>query len=200
MTSRSGVEDYFLSKVTLEAAQLSIECVHPTTSAWRRRQVASANKLLLAQIARHRQAGSATSRCADLTCSTWKPARRRTSSSDLQGRSGVAGREGSGRRGGGERHACMDPRAGRRTRAERRARARLDGARRQAVSAVRAQLPQGAAGVGGERAGRGGGALRRLSDAAVVVERAGGAQRRGVDGDEEGQDGGDRRRGESAGA
>jgi hypothetical protein len=47
----SGVDDYFLSKVTLDVVQLSIECVDPTTTCWAAvGKSLSANKLLLAQV------------------------------------------------------------------------------------------------------------------------------------------------------
>jgi hypothetical protein len=47
-----GVDDYFLSKVTLEVVQLSIECVQPTSECYAAAgKSLSANKLLLAHIA-----------------------------------------------------------------------------------------------------------------------------------------------------
>jgi hypothetical protein len=46
-----GVEDYFLSKVTLEVVQLSIECVQPTSDCYAAvGKSLSANRLLLGQI------------------------------------------------------------------------------------------------------------------------------------------------------
>lgn len=47
-----GVDDYFVSKVTLEVVQLSIECVQPTSACYRAvgRSLA-ANRLLLAHVA-----------------------------------------------------------------------------------------------------------------------------------------------------
>jgi hypothetical protein len=48
----AGVDDYFLSKVTLEVVQLSIECVQPTSECYAAvGKSLSANKLLLAHIA-----------------------------------------------------------------------------------------------------------------------------------------------------
>ena len=47
-----GVDDYFLSKVTLEVVQLSIECVQPTSECYSAvGKSLSANKLLLGHIA-----------------------------------------------------------------------------------------------------------------------------------------------------
>lgn len=47
-----GVDDYFLSKVTLEVVQLSIECVQPTSECYAAAgKSLSANKLLLGHIA-----------------------------------------------------------------------------------------------------------------------------------------------------
>ncbi|HEX9102491.1 MAG TPA: hypothetical protein VF997_09815, partial [Polyangia bacterium] len=47
-----GVDDYFLSKVTLEVVQLSIECVQPTSECYAAvGKSLSANKLLLGHIA-----------------------------------------------------------------------------------------------------------------------------------------------------
>ena len=47
-----GVDDYFLSKVTLEVVQLSIECVQPTSECYSAvGKSLSANKLLLAHVA-----------------------------------------------------------------------------------------------------------------------------------------------------
>jgi hypothetical protein len=47
----SGVDDYFLSKVTLEVVQLSIECVQPTSECYRSvGKSLSANRLLLGQV------------------------------------------------------------------------------------------------------------------------------------------------------
>jgi hypothetical protein len=47
-----GVDDYFLSKVTLEVVQLSIECVQPTSQCYSAvGKSLSANKLLLGHIA-----------------------------------------------------------------------------------------------------------------------------------------------------
>ncbi len=47
-----GVDDYFLSKVTLEVVQLSIECVQPTSECYKAvGKSLSANKLLLGHIA-----------------------------------------------------------------------------------------------------------------------------------------------------
>ncbi len=47
-----GVDDYFLSKVTLEVVQLSIECVQPTSECYGAvGKSLSANRLLLAHIA-----------------------------------------------------------------------------------------------------------------------------------------------------
>jgi hypothetical protein len=47
-----GVDDYFLSKVTLEVVQLSIECVQPTSDCYSAvGKSLSANKLLLGHIA-----------------------------------------------------------------------------------------------------------------------------------------------------
>jgi len=47
-----GVDDYFLSKVTLEVVQLSIECVQPTSDCYAAvGKSLSANKLLLGHIA-----------------------------------------------------------------------------------------------------------------------------------------------------
>lgn len=47
-----GVDDYFLSKVTLEVVQLSIECVQPTSECYTAvGKSLSANRLLLAHIA-----------------------------------------------------------------------------------------------------------------------------------------------------
>ncbi len=47
-----GVDDYFLSKVTLEVVQLSIECVQPTSECYAAvGKSLSANRLLLAHIA-----------------------------------------------------------------------------------------------------------------------------------------------------
>ena len=47
-----GVDDYFLSKVTLEVVQLSIECVQPTSECYSAAgKSLSANKLLLGHIA-----------------------------------------------------------------------------------------------------------------------------------------------------
>ncbi len=48
----NGVDDYFLSKVTLEVVQLSIECVQPTSECYGAvGKSLSANRLLLAHIA-----------------------------------------------------------------------------------------------------------------------------------------------------
>jgi hypothetical protein len=47
-----GIDDYFLSKVTLEVVQLSIECVQPTSECYTAvGKSLSANKLLLGHIA-----------------------------------------------------------------------------------------------------------------------------------------------------
>jgi TolB-like protein len=46
-----GVDDYFLSKATLEVVQLSIECVQPTSDCYRSvGKSLSANRLLLGQV------------------------------------------------------------------------------------------------------------------------------------------------------
>ncbi len=48
----TGVDDYFLSKVTLEVVQLSIECVQPTSECYAAvGKSLSANKLLLGHVA-----------------------------------------------------------------------------------------------------------------------------------------------------
>jgi hypothetical protein len=48
----AGIDDYFLSKVTLEVVQLSIECVQPTSACYTAAgKSLAANKLLLGQIA-----------------------------------------------------------------------------------------------------------------------------------------------------
>lgn len=48
----SGIDDYFLSKVTLEVVQLSIECVQPTSECYRAvGKSLSANRLLLGHVA-----------------------------------------------------------------------------------------------------------------------------------------------------
>jgi hypothetical protein len=49
-----GVDDYFLSRVTLEVAQLAIECVDVTNSCWSAvGKSLTSDRLLLAQIARN---------------------------------------------------------------------------------------------------------------------------------------------------
>ena len=199
-----GVDDYFLSKVTLEVVQLSIECVQPTSECYSAvGKSLSANKLLLGHIARHRQAearqvGARDHHAVRRRCRRGGERRR----SHLQDAgAGVAGRAGSGRRGGRSAGAHVGPESG----PANGGRSAGRGAARWRAEASRErgrvpELQQGVAGVGGERAAAGGGALRGMSDAAVVVERARDAQRQVVDGDDDGDAGGDRRPGEGADA